>query len=81
MKRILLSSTFVFACLLGACSNEDIVVCEVAWSAQDDTELGTGTIEYAGDDVDVALADCQVDQETHEERPSAAVKYTCNCST
>ena len=42
MKRILLSSTFVFACLLGACSNEDVVICDVVWSAQDDTELGVG---------------------------------------
>jgi hypothetical protein len=81
MKRILLSSTFVFACLLGACSNEDVVICDVAWAAQDDTELGTGVIEYAGDDVDAALEDCKADQMTHEERPDTAAKYTCNCST
>lgn len=81
MKRILLSSTFVFACLLGACSNEDVVTCDVIWSAQDDTELGTGVLEYDGDDVDAALASCKEDQMTHEERPGTAAKYTCNCST
>jgi hypothetical protein len=81
MKRIVLSSTFVLAGLLGACSNEDIVVCDVVWSAQDDSEVGTGVLEYAGDDVDAALEDCKVDQMTHEERPTTAVSYTCNCAT
>jgi hypothetical protein len=40
-----------------------------------------GMIEYAGDDVDAALADCKEDQMTHEERPTTAVSYTCNCSS
>jgi hypothetical protein len=81
MKRIVLSSTFVFACLLGACTNEEVVICDVVWSAQDDSEVGTGVLEYDGDDVDAALEDCKADQMTHEERPSTAVSYTCNCST
>jgi hypothetical protein len=81
MKRFVLSSTFVLAGLLGACSNEKIVICDVVWSAQDDSELGSGMIEYDGDDVDAALDDCKEDQMTHEERPDAAVKYTCNCSS
>jgi hypothetical protein len=80
MQRIVLSSTFVFACLLGACTNEKVVVCEVVWSAED-TDIGSAVIEYDGDDVDAALEDCKVDQETHEERPEMAATYTCNCST
>lgn len=80
MKRILLSSTFAFTCLLGACSGEDVVVCEVVWSAED-TEIGSGVIEYDGDDVDAALEACKEDQMTHEERPDMAAQYTCNCST
>lgn len=82
MKHILLSSTFLFACLLGACSSEEAVSCEVVWKAQDDTELGRGDIVYEGqDDVQTALDDCKQDQMDHEDRPTDAVSYSCNCST
>jgi hypothetical protein len=82
MKRIVLSSTFVVACLLGACSNEKDVICDVSWKAQDDTELGTGSIVYeALDDVDAGVEMCKEDQMTLAERPTDAVKFTCDCSS
>lgn len=82
MKRIILSSTFLFACLLGACSTEKDVICDVVWSDQDNTELGTGTITYeALDDVDAGLDMCEADQETHDDRPADTAFYTCNCRT
>ncbi len=82
MKRILLSATFLLSCALGACASEGAVTCDVKWSANDDTELGTATIVYEGlDDVNEGLDLCESDQETHEERPGTAVKYTCDCST
>lgn len=81
MKRIVLSSTFLIACLLGACSNEVEVVCDVEWSTADDMQLGTGTIIYQDtSDVDGALEDCKRDQETDDQRPANAAKFTCNCS-
>lgn len=81
MKRFVLSSTFVLAALLGACANEKVVICDVVWSDANDAEVGTGVLEYDGDDVDAALADCMEDQMDHAERPDTAVQYTCNCST
>ena len=82
MKRIALTAGFLISCLLGACSTERDVICDVVWSANDDTELGTATIVYESlDDVDVGLSNCEEDQDSHEDRPDAAVKYTCNCQT
>jgi hypothetical protein len=82
MKHIILSSTFLFACLLGACSSEKDVMCEVVWKAQDDTEISRGDIVYEGlDDVQAGLDSCKEDQMDHEDRPTDAASYTCNCST
>lgn len=82
MKRIILSSTFLIACLLGACSTEKDVICDVTWSDQSDTEVGVATITYeALDDVDSGLDMCKMDQETHDERPAEAAGYNCNCRT
>jgi hypothetical protein len=82
MKRIILSSTFLFACLLGACSSEKDVICEVTWSDQADNELGMATITYeALDDVDLGLEMCETDQETLDERPVDTANYYCNCRT
>lgn len=82
MKRIALSATFLISCMLGACSTERDVICDVTWSTDDDTEVGSTSIVYdALDDVNAGLDMCETDQETHEERPTDAVKYMCNCST
>lgn len=82
MKHIILSSTFLFACLLGACSSEKDVSCEITWKAQDDTELGRGDIVYeALDDVQAGLDMCKEDEMDHEERPVDTASYACNCST
>jgi hypothetical protein len=80
MQRFVLSLSFVFAALLGACSNEKVVVCDIVWSDANDMQVGTGVLEYDSDDVDAALEDCKEDQMDHEERPEAAVQYSCNCS-
>jgi len=82
MKHIILSSTFLFACLLGACSSEKDVSCEVVWKAQDETELGRGDIVYeALDDVQAGLDMCKEDQMDHADRPVDTSSYACNCST
>jgi hypothetical protein len=81
MQRFVLASTFVLAGFFGAACAEKIVICDVVWSDANDTEVGTGVLEYDGDDVDAALADCKEDQMTHEERPDTAVQYNCNCSS
>ena len=82
MKRFVLASTFVLAGFLGGvgCA-EKIVVCDIVWSDANGAEVGTGVVDYDGDDVDAALADCKEDQMTHEERPDTAAQYTCNCSS
>lgn len=82
MKRTVLSAAFLFSCLLGACSSEKDVTCDVMWSASDDTELGSATIVYEGlDDVDMGLEMCQEEQEDHGDRPADTMKYSCDCST
>ncbi|PRQ01137.1 hypothetical protein [Enhygromyxa salina] len=82
MKHIIWSSTFLIACLLGACSSEKDVTCDVTWKAQDDSELGRGEIVYEGlDDVDAGLEMCKEDEMDHEDRPTDSVSFACSCST
>jgi hypothetical protein len=82
MKHIILSSTFLFACLLGACSSEKDVSCEVVWKAADDSELGRGDIVYeALDDLDAGLDMCKEDQMDLDGRPADTASFACNCST
>jgi hypothetical protein len=82
MKRIILSSTFLIACLLGACTNERDVMCDVVWTDQAGEEVGTASFDYpALDDADAGVEMCGEDQETDERRPADAVAYQCNCST
>lgn len=82
MKRIVLLSSFAFACVFGvACAEDPSVTCDVTWSAND-MEVGSTTIAYDGiDNVDTALAMCFEDQADHEDRPADASMYNCDCST
>lgn len=82
MKRIILSLSFAFACLLGACSSEADVSCDVVWSDADGNELGTGTIVYeALDDAQAGVDMCKEDQVDEPDRPADTAMFTCNCST
>lgn len=82
MKRIILSSTFLFACLLGACQSERDVVCDVTWTDQSNGEVGMATFVYAElDDVNAGVDMCGEDQATDDQRPAEAVAYSCDCST
>ena len=83
MKHIILSFTFLAACLIGgACTSERDVTCDVIWSDGNDTELGRATIVYEGlDDVDMGLDMCLEEQADHPDRPTDATAHNCDCST
>ncbi len=82
MKRIVLSSSFVLACVFGAaCSSEADVTCELVWSAND-AEVGRTTIVYAElDDVDAGVEMCLEEQAEHPDRPAEATMHQCDCET
>lgn len=87
MKRLLLTTTFVFSAAFAGCADEALDYrCTVTWCdgpcGDGGTELATASYDFANlSDSQDAVDMCGEEQGTDPERPLDANAYSCDCES
>jgi hypothetical protein len=82
-RLILLCAPLLCGLALGlaACADEGLYTCQLTWDLPNGDEV-VATLDYAGlDNADEAVANCEMEQETHEDRPDDATGWHCDCES